>query len=104
MINRSRLARFLDTSTGAACTLVAVIGILAILASWGLTDEKGAAEHLRTVGYQPVSFRGYGFLACGQDDLWRTKFVAIAPNGQRVRVAVCEGIFKGATIRLIGAE
>ena len=66
------------------------------------TDNAGAARTLEIQGFTPIRPNGYSLFGCSQDDLWRTEYIAKAPNGSTVRVVVCEGIFKGSTVRIMG--
>jgi hypothetical protein len=43
---------------------------------------------------------GYDWFGGGKDDVYRTNFKAIAPNGDTVTGCVTSGWFKGNTIRL----
>jgi hypothetical protein len=43
---------------------------------------------------------GVGFAGCDYTDATKYEFTAVPPNGDgRIRVMVCNGLFKGATIR-----
>ena len=79
--------------------LLSLIIALSFLIS-ACTDEEGAIKVLRQNNYKPLSIDGYGWFNGGKEDLYRTKFTAIAPNGDTVKGCVTKGIFKGSTIRL----
>ena len=84
-----------------ALQLTAVFGVAAFGAVElvGLSDEAGARKVLDNQGWTPVKHEGHVFFGCGKGDLWRDEFVAKNPAGKEVEVIVCQGIFKGATIR-----
>ena len=64
------------------------------------TNPEKASEALTKSGYSDIETGGYGWLACGRDDQYSTKFTATNPVGMRVSGTVCAGLFfKGATIR-----
>lgn len=65
----------------------------------GCTAPDSAREILENQGYTNVKAGGYSFFGCGSNDLWHTKFTATSPAGKEINGIVCEGVFKGATIR-----
>ena len=71
-----------------------------IFMSCSSSDE--AKETLSLAGYTQIKTTGYSVFGCGEDDKFRTGFVAISPNGRKVEGVVCSGFFKGATIRIKG--
>lgn len=73
---------------------------LMLVASHGVTDNEGAARALQSAGYSDVVVGGSAWLRCDKHDIYRTKFRATGPSGERVSGAVCAGWFKGSTIRL----
>lgn len=79
--------------------LVVAIFMVNVLFLGGCTDAPKATNLLQQQGYSQVEITGYRFFGCGEQDAWHTGFVATAPNGQRVEGVVCEGVFKGQTIR-----
>jgi len=79
-------------------TSVLLITLLSFLSS--CTDETGAKKALERSGYKPISVGGYGYFSGSDDDIYKTKFKAIAPNGDTVTGVVTKGTFKGNTIRL----
>lgn len=64
------------------------------------TDRSGARKQLERNNYKPLDVGGYSLFGGSQDDVFKTKFIAIAPNGDTVRGVVTKGWFKGSTIRL----
>lgn len=77
--------------------LIAVSAAAFIVAT--CTDSDGAKRHLSALGFTEIETDGYRFFGCGQEDGWRTGFTAVSPNGTRVSGVVCDGMFKGATVR-----
>ena len=65
----------------------------------GCTDESGAKKALERNGYKPINVGGYGWFAGSKDDVYITKFKAVAPNGDTVNGCVTSGWFKGNTVR-----
>jgi len=66
----------------------------------GCTNEDQAKNILSAQGYNDITFTGYNFFACSEDDFYHTGFVATSPAGVSVSGTVCSGLFfKGATIR-----
>ena len=72
--------------------------LLAVVFS-SCTDESGAKKALERNGYKPISVGGYGWLAGSKDDVYVTKFKAVAPNGDTVTGCVTRGLIKGNTVR-----
>ncbi len=68
-------------------------------------DGSDAQEYLEDAGYTDVEYQDTSRLfvqltGCGRDDVIKFEFEAIAPaTGREVQLAVCDNIFKGATIR-----
>lgn len=79
---------------------------LAFALSFGLatacTVDGGHARHiLESAGYTKINLGGHAWYACSDDDSRSTEFTAIGPTGQRVKGAVCCGLWaKNCTIRL----
>lgn len=66
-----------------------------------LSPVDSATEALKDAGYHPIEVGGYSWFSCGQEDLFSTNFKALSPDSSRtVTGAVCQGLFKGKTIRL----
>ena len=63
------------------------------------TDPQNTRRVLQTQGFTKIQITGYDFFTCSDDDFYHTGFTATSPNGQYVEGVVCQGIFKGATIR-----
>lgn len=78
---------------------ILLITIFSCLVLSSCTDEPGAKKALERSGFKPISVGGYG-LGGSKDDIYVTKFKAIAPNGDTVTGVVTKGTFKGNTIRL----
>ena len=61
---------------------------------------KTAKRVLESLGYTQVRITGVNPLRCADDDVFRTGFEAVSFAGKPVRGPVCQGWFKGATVRL----
>ena len=75
-----------------------VVAIMA-LSLTGCTNS-GAKLTLEQQGYKNVKLTGYRIMACSDDDAFHTGFQAVTSAGATVTGTVCEGWFKGKTIRL----
>lgn len=65
------------------------------------TKEDSATIALKQAGYHPIKVGGYGFFNCSEDDVFATRFTAYSNDSSMiVKGCVCEGFFKGKTIRL----
>lgn len=71
------------------------LGILA-----GCTAPERTERVLQEQGYTDIQIKGYSWLSCSEDDVFRTKFEAKSPVGYDIKGTVCSGWFKGNTIRL----
>lgn len=65
------------------------------------TNEQKAKSALLDAGYHPIEVKGYGWFQCSEDDVFATRFKAWSADSSRVVTGcVCQGWFKGSTIRL----
>ena len=86
--------------------LYAVFGLLFLGIVFSITliprtDVPSATKTLIHNGYKPIEVGGYDFWNGSKDDFYKTKFTAIAPNGDVVSGCVTKGYWgKGSTIRL----
>lgn len=62
------------------------------------TNDLGMRELLEKEGYKDIKPTGYKLLSCSDDDFYHTGFSA-TKEGKIVTGTVCEGLFKGKTIR-----
>jgi hypothetical protein len=86
-------------SKGKNMKQILVIALFALTA-YGCTNKKGATEALKDAGFHPIEVGGWNPFLCGEHDLFSTQFTAYSPDSTRiVRGVVCEGVFKGKTIR-----
>jgi len=76
-----------------------LLAALAVNTSCG-SDVTGATKALERNNYRPLHVGGYSWFGGSKDDVYCTKFEAIAPNGDTVKGVVTKGYFKGSTIRL----
>lgn len=82
--------------------IYASIYIAAALMASTCTRPDRAEEVLVSQGYTDIDIQGHAWFACSEDDTFKTRFEATSPNGTRVKGAVCDGWFKGATVRITG--
>lgn len=88
--------------SGRMIALLLVVGLPiagVVYASGNANAEADARRVLLGQGIKPSSVGGYGWFACSEDDVFRTRFEGIGPTGARVSGTVCKGWFKGATVR-----
>ena len=80
-------------------SLIAIV--LVMLALTGCASNPNEVLRvLESAGFTNVELKGYSYFGCGEDDVYKTKFIAKGPTGQYVEGTVCSGWFKGSTIRL----
>ena len=77
-----------------------LIILMIIIALTSCTDNSGAKKTLERNNYKVLHVGGYAFFNGSEDETFKTKFVAVAPNGDTVTGAVTRGLLKGSTIRL----
>lgn len=83
-----------------------LIKLLSLILLIGLasscTNKKGAIQALEAHGFKrPYKIGGYGFFACSEDDVYATRFSAYSQDSTKVvSGCVCQGIFKGKTVRI----
>lgn len=81
--------------------LIVLIIILLFLILGACTNKKGATDALLDSSYHPIEVGGYGWFDCGEDDWYATRFKAYNQDSSRIVTGcVCQGLFKGKTIRL----
>jgi hypothetical protein len=80
-------------------TMLAIL-FIGFALSTSCTDEDGARKTLARNNYKVIEVGGHGWFCGGKEDVYITKFRAIAPNGDTVTGCVTSGWFKGNTIRL----
>jgi hypothetical protein len=68
--------------------------------SQSCTDVDGATKALEHAGYKPIEVGGYDWFNGSENDFYRTKFKAVALNGDTITGGVSSGLLKGSTIRL----
>ncbi|MBB5277764.1 hypothetical protein HNR26_003853 [Rhizobium rosettiformans] len=78
------------------CAL-AVVGA-GLLTSCGV-NPRNATSALEAQGLKDVKIGSYSFFGCGRDDTFASNFSAIGANGKPVTGTVCQGLFKGTTVR-----
>ena len=73
--------------------------LIAIVFMSGCTSPQDADRALSAQGFSDITYTGYDFMACSEDDIYHTGFRAKNPQGRYVSGTVCSGIFKNATVR-----
>jgi len=77
-----------------------VILLVAMTASIAAcTRDESASKLLEIQGHTDIEITGYEFFSCSEDDAFKTGFRAKTATGAAVKGTVCEGWFKGKTIR-----
>lgn len=82
---------------------IAIVGMCSVTLT-GCSDPTTAARALSDQGYNDVKLTGrpgflFFFSGCSDNDTFATGFNAKNVNGKPVSGVVCNGWFKGATIR-----
>lgn len=84
-----------------AAFIAATFGVAGV-SVFGLSDQKGAEKVLSDDGrFSIVEYTGHNFMGCGRGDLWRDEFKVKNNSGKETNVVVCQGIFKGGTVRIL---
>ena len=83
-------------------SVVGIIVFFILVGLTGCTNPDGAKEALKDAGYKgPITIQGHGWFDCSEDDFYATRFKAYSPDSTRIVTGcVCQGFFKGKTIRL----
>lgn len=77
-----------------------LLTVLAVFLLTGCTSPESATKTLQNQGMTDIQITGYRWLACSEDDTYKTGFTATSISGAEVSGAVCAGWFgKGATVR-----
>ena len=76
-----------------------VFGAALMLASCGVNPQS-AKRALEAQGLTDVKIEGYSWFGCAKDDAFASNFTAKGTNGAEVTGSVCQGLFKGTTVRL----
>lgn len=67
----------------------------------GCERKDEARRVLKNANYHPITVGGYGWMKCGEDDVFATNFKAYNSDSSKIVTGcVCSGLFKGHTIRL----
>ena len=75
-----------------------VLGAALMLASCGVNPST-ATRALEAQGMTDVQIEGFSWLGCGREDSLASNFIAKGANGATVTGQVCQGLFKGTTVR-----
>lgn len=78
-----------------------LFALLLALSLGACTNNNEAERILHSQGYTDITYTGYAFFACSDDDTIHTGFEATSISGDRVEGAVCCGLlFKNCTVRV----
>ncbi|AGR47839.1 hypothetical protein PHIM7_141 [Sinorhizobium phage phiM7] len=76
-----------------------ILPVVALLAGCGVNPES-AARAMEAQGLKDTKITGYAwFGGCSKDDWFTSYFTATGANGAPVSGTVCQGLFKGTTVR-----
>lgn len=75
-----------------------IFGAALMLASCGV-NPTSATHALEAQGMTNIKIGGYTFFGCDEKDAFRSSFTATGTNGSLVEGSVCQGFFKGTTVR-----
>lgn len=81
-----------------ALFLCIILGGFAMLGSCGVNEDRGKTT-LEAQGMTNVEIGGYPFWGCDKGDTFKSKFTATGANGKPVSGVLCQGFFKGITVR-----
>lgn len=84
--------------------VVGTMGGLAVVETYGLSDQEGARQIVEQSNYTDIQYKGHKVFGCGKGDWYRDEFKAKAANGQEVDLLVCQGlpvVGKGGTVRIL---
>ena len=76
-----------------------LLGAALLLASCGVNPST-ATRALEAQGFSEITIDGFAWIGCGREDTFASNFSAKGANGAVVTGQVCQGLFKGTTIRL----
>lgn len=80
-------------------TILVIIILVGMLAGCGV-NPNSATKALEAQGMTDVQIEGYAwFGGCGKDDAFQSYFSATGANGQPITGSICQGFFKGTTVR-----
>lgn len=75
-----------------------LLGAALLIASCGVNPTT-ATRALEAQGLTNVRIEGYSWLGCGKEDTFASNFSATGVSGAAVTGQVCQGLFKGTTVR-----
>jgi hypothetical protein len=83
---------------------ILIVSLLCLICfSFSFFETKNNFDNVEKIlteqGYTNIDLDGYDFFGCGQEDIYRTKFIATNSNNKTVEGTVCCGFFKKCTIR-----
>jgi len=77
-----------------------ILIILILILFVGCVNNDNTIKILKSNGYKNIIITGYRPFMGNDDDIFKTGFEAISPNGEKVTGAVTGDYFQGYTIRL----
>lgn len=80
-----------------AGTVFAAMGITASLG--GCSDREVGKELLPDLGLSEIKYDGFGWFDCGEADWFRSRYSAKNQQGKTIQLTICEGFYKGKTVR-----
>lgn len=84
--------------TGGILLFIAlVLSISALIGS--MSNKDKIKIFLGNQGFSQIEMTGFEFFSCSRGDLFKDGFKAVNQQGHEVKGVVCQGIFKGKTIR-----
>lgn len=82
---------------------VLAVAASALLLTACAVPEDETRDALDAYGFKDASLGDIAIFGCDvKSDGWSRKFTATGPTGVRVNGVVCKGLFKGATVRIMG--
>lgn len=73
--------------------------LLALFFAGCAPDEATAIRAIKAVGLNHVKLGLYPFFQCANEDYFNSAFTAYTREGNKIKGAVCCGVFKGCTVR-----
>lgn len=89
-------------NSGYIAVVAAIIGAPILAASLGGCDvekSRGTAA-LEAQGMTGILIGSHAWLGCDRNDFFSSKFQAIGANGKPISGVLCQGVFKGITVRI----
>jgi hypothetical protein len=78
--------------------------VVFFLVALAVPTESDVRDIVSSQGYQSVETQGWAPFSCSEDDVFRIRFRALGPSGEKVRGVYCSAPLKGATVRILGVD